>query len=292
MAAAPRPDPCARPRPADEDPLAVRAVVVQSAARIPDVLPRLRGLSANTLVTHASPDPATAEAAREAHAGYIAWMTTAEIERTVSDRAAADRIRSLRGLTGIYYEDDAAVEGYTSPQDQELAYRRLKSLRPDVLVLHPLRLDPIAWDPGYLSRVFRPEFTDMLVPYFYPVGSTVLGSLRDEDPWEQTLVPLLREVARIAPRKPVLAVFQAFEQVGYPVGSRLLSRQLEAYRSVWPELDGVALFEWGFSADDTPLVGMGFRPEIAAAARVLFRDLALEERAFEPCVPLFRGRGR
>lgn len=274
-----------RPQPAVSGPFAIRAVVVQNEGKVRDVLPLLAGLSANTLVTHAAPDPSTGTAARARRLRYIAWMTTEEIDLAASDPAAAARLASVPGLSGVYYEDAAAVEGYTTPEDQRRAYGELKAIRPDLLVLHPLRLDPIAWDPGYLDRVFRPELTDMLVPYYYPVGSTGFGSFQEEDPWEAVLVPFLSEVARRAPDKPVLPVLQGFEQIGYPVGADFPERQLALYRTVWPEISSAAMFEWGLSEDDAPLVGLGFRPSLAAGVRALFRNLALEERGLQPCIP-------
>jgi hypothetical protein len=262
----------------------MRGVVVQNAERTGDALAAAVRLSANTLVTHALPDRATGEAAVAARLRYLAWMTTAQIETAAAGPDSRARFASVPGLTGVYYEDESVPEGYTAAEDQRRAYETLKRLRPGLLVLHPLRLDPIAWDPGYLDRVFRPEFTDMITPYFYPVGSTVLGSFRQEDAWEDTLTPLLAEVERRAPGKPVVAVLQGFEQVGYPVTADLLSRQAAAYRSVWPALAGAAVFEWGLSAADAPLVGMGFRPKISAGSGRLFREMRDWPAARQPCV--------
>jgi len=292
LPASPRSEPCgAARRPAAGDaPPGLRAVVVQREEEIPDALSHLRALAGNTLVTYAPPDAFTGEAARARGLDYLAWMTTAEIERAASDPAAADELRRLPGLTGVYYEDDAAVEGYTSPDDQRLAYERLKGMRPGLLVLHPLRLDPIAWDPGYLDRVFRPEFTDMVVPYFYPVGSTVLGSFQEDDPWEATLGALLAEVERRTRSSgtPVLPVLQGFEQDGYPVGEEFLARQARVYRSVWPDVSSefsAAIFEWGHSAVDEPFAGLGLRPRLAAGARSLFRSMAVAARRLDRCPP-------
>ena len=283
---APADGPCRdRPQPAVSGPFAIRAVVVQNESKVADVLPLLAGLSANTLVTHAPPDVSTAAAARARGLRYIAWMTTEEIDRTASDPVAAALLASMPGLSGVYFEDADAVEGYTTPEDQRRAYEALKAMRPGLLVLHPLRLDPIAWDPGYLDRVFRPESTDMLVPYYYPVGSTGFGSFQEEDSWDAVLVPFLAEVARRAPDKPVLPVLQGFEQLGYPVGADFPQRQLAAYRTVWPEVSSAAMFEWGLSEGDAPLVGLGFRPSLAAGVRALFRTLAREERRLQPCIP-------
>ena len=274
-----------RPQPTVSGPFAIRAVVVQNEDRVAAVLPLLAGLSANTLVTHAPPDVSTGAAARARGLRYIAWMTTEPIDRTASDPAAAARLASMPGISGVYFEDADAVEGYTTPENQQRAYGELKAIRTDLLVLHPLRLDPIAWDPGYLDRVFRPESTDMLVPYYYPVGSTGFGSFQEEDAWEAVLVPFLAEVARRAPDKPVLPVLQGFEQIGYPVGADFPERQLALYRTVWPEVSSAAMFEWGLSKDDAPLVGLGFRPSLAAGVRALFRNLAREERELQPCIP-------
>ena len=251
----------------------IRAIVVQRDERIADALARGRALFANTLVTHSPPDPSTGRKAKAAGFGYIAWMTTAQIAELAADPAAAAAFAEVPGLTGVYYEDDAVVEGYTPPEEQRLAYAILRSARHGIFVLHPLRLDPIAWDPGYLDRVFRPEYSDAIVPYFYPVGSTVLGSFQESDAWRPTLRALLSEVDRRAPNQLVLPVLQGFEQSGYPVGRDFLAAQAAVYRSVWPDLSSSALFEWGLSAADEPLVGLGFRPQLTAGARDLFREL-------------------
>jgi hypothetical protein len=270
----------------------IRAVVVQRDERIPDALARMRDLHANTLVTHSPPDPATGRAAEEAAVRYVAWMTTAEIESLSRDPGALARLASVPGLTGVYYEDDAAVEGYTSAEEQRRAYAALRSASARLLVLHPLRLDPIAWDPGYLDRVFRPEYTDAIVPYFYPVGSTVLGAFQESDAWRRVLCSLLVEVERRAPGKPVLPVLQGFEQIGYPVDSELLAAQEAVYRSVWPDVSSASVFEWGLSAQDGPLVGLGFRTALVDGTRELFRELRARRLESRPCFPRDNSPGR
>ena len=49
------------------------------------------------------------------------------------------------------------------------------------VLVYPTRLDPIVWSPDFLDRFFRPEFTDLVTPYFYPVGTTVIGEARETD---------------------------------------------------------------------------------------------------------------
>lgn len=261
----------------------MRAIVVQTPERVAVALPKLRELGANTLVTHGFPDPATGLAARAAGLAYIAWMTTREIDEASRDPRAVASIRGIPNLTGVYYEDDEVEEGYTSPDAQRRAYTELKSLRSGLLVLHPLRLDPIATVPGYLDAIFRPEYTDALVPYLYPVGTTVLGIFSQQDDWESLLVSLLVPVAQRAPSKPVLPVLQAYEETGYPVGAAFPTRQLAAYARVWPGLSGAAAFEWGSSAEDVPFVGFAFRDSLRSGVVSLFRPLARADRISSPC---------
>ena len=194
----------------------------------------------------------------------------------------------------MYYEDESALEGYTSPDAQRDAYAFLKALLPGTLILHPLRLDPIATDAGYLDAVFRPQYTDALVPYFYPVGTTSLGTFTEGDDWESVLEPLLREVEGRAPGKPVLPVLQAFEQRGFPVGAGFLARQLDAYRSVWPAITNAAAFEWGSPSDPGPLVGFSLRDDLREGLATLFRDLARAAPVPRECVevPDLRSRLR
>ena len=165
-----QPDERSRVAPANRldafDPTHIQAIVVEKNETDPASLKAVCGLGANTLVTHANPDIATARAARELNLFYIARMTTQDVAQTATDMDYAARLRAVEGLSGVYYEDDEAPEGYASPQTQQSAYDSLKVLFPGALILHPTRLDPIASDPTYLNEFFRPQFTDLVTPYF------------------------------------------------------------------------------------------------------------------------------
>ncbi|MDQ2979389.1 MAG: hypothetical protein M3R62_09220 [Acidobacteriota bacterium] len=270
------------------DPRDIRVIVVEHPERLADALRAARTLGANALSTHSAPDSATAAQARAAGVHYIAYLTTREVERVAADPEARDRLASISDVSGIYYEDDEIVEGYTSPEDQRRTYETLKEIFPGALVLHPTRLDPIAFDPRYLDAVYRPEYTDAVTPYFYPVGTTILGTAAEEDSWQPRLESLLSEIARRTPDDvPVLPVLQAFEQDGFPVDAAFLEKQFEVYARVWPGNRNAAAFEWGGSAADAPLVGFGFRPGVREGVRTLFRRLGSREcvRARRPAVP-------
>jgi hypothetical protein len=273
--------PCGVFRPAESlDPDSLRALVVFHQEREGDAIAAVRGLGANAVVTHSAPDEATAAAARAAGVGYIAWMSTAEIDRAWEDPLARARDAAMQGIGGVYFEDADVLEGYTSADDQSRAYRRLKELFPHALAIHPTRLDPMLFDAGYLDAIYRPEFTDVVTPYYYPVGTTFFGTFGEEDAWDGLLEPMLRELARRTPAgKPLLPVLQGFEQDGFPVDAQFLPAQFEVYRRVWPDIGSAAVFEWGDSPDPTPespLVGLAFRPELGTGTRRLFRGLARE----------------
>ncbi len=268
-------------RPSDSlDPELLRALVVFNREREANAIPAARGLGANVVVTHSAPDAETAAMARAAGVGYIAYLSTAEIDRAWEDPAARSRYAAMSGIGGVYYEDADVLEGYTTAEDQSRAYRRLKELFPFALAIHPTRLDPMLFDAGYLDAIYRPEFTDVVTPYYYPVGTTFFGSFGEHDAWDGLLEPMLRELARRTPAgKPLLPVLQAFEQEGFPVDERFLPAQFEVYRRVWPDNESAAVFEWGGSPDPTPespLVGLAFRPALAVGTRRLFRALARE----------------
>jgi hypothetical protein len=167
------------------------------------------------------------------------------------------------------------LEGFTTPGAQQRAYSTLKSLFPEKLVLYPTRLDPIAWKAGFLDDYFRPEFTDMVTPYFYPVGSTVLGQAQEDDAWEDRLAGLLSEIARRVPEgKGVLPVLQGFQQDGYPVSARFPLRQMSVYRRFWPDLPNAAVDAWKFAQPQPPLVELADLPTLQRGVCVLFTDLA------------------
>ena len=257
------------------DPGHIRAVQLyeKEEESDPTVLFAVRRLGANTVVTHSSPDQATARAVAAARLFYIAWMSTEDVARAATDADYADRLRAVQSLSGVYFEDDSAPEGYASPQTQESAYEALRSLFPGVLVLHPTRLDPIASDPTYLDLYFRPQFTDLVTPYFYPVGTTVIGTFTENDPWEALLESLLRAMARrMPPGKGVLPVLQGFEQVGFPLHRRFPERQSEVYARVWPANENAAVFAWG--SPMPPLIGLGYRPNLRRGVCDLFAGLS------------------
>ena len=65
---------------------------------------------------------------------------------------------------------------------------------------------------------------------------------------------------------------------------------------MWPGNESAAVFEWGGSPDpspESPLVGLAFRPELAAGTRSLFRALgrasASERCARKSIDPIPRG---
>jgi hypothetical protein len=252
----------------------IRAVVVEKGEKDPGALAAVRALGANTLVTHANPDGETARAAQAAGLSYIARMTTEDAVRAGTDPIYAFQLRAVRGLQGVYYEDDAAPEGYASPQTQQLAYASLKALFPGALVLHPTRLDPIAWDPTYLDATFRPQFTDLVTPYFYPVGTTVIGTFAEDGAWDARLESLLRAVAqRIPTGQGVLPVLQGFEQIGFPVDRLFPSRQMEVYGRVWPENQNAAVFAWRIAMPQ-PLIDLADQVQLQRGTCDLFARLS------------------
>jgi len=187
-------------------------------------------------------------------------MSTHDVARAVSDPFYAFQVRSVPDLAGVLYEDDDVPEGYASPQTQEQAYGILKAFFPGAFVLHAMRLDPIAWDPTYLDAIFRPEFTDLVAPYFYPVGSSVLGTYTEDSAWEGQLETLLRAIAQRMPAEQgVLPVLQGFEQIGYPVGRSFPTRQMDVYRRVWPRNENAAIFAWRIGVPQ-PLIDLADLP--------------------------------
>ena len=252
------------------DPAALRIVVVGAGEEDPAVARQIATLGANALATSSPPRPETAFAAASAGLAYIPRLSTREIERLLVDTPRTESIRRMSGIAGIHYLDDSVEEGYTSPETQARAYGILKSLFPDRLALYATRLDPVATDPGYLAAYYRPEFTDLVTPYFYPVGTTVLGTHRESDRWEDTLRSLLDPLAAATPRgKPILPVLQAFEQTGHPVGGSLLRRQLGVYAELWPGNRNVAAFWWGGPTTE-PFAGIADLPALARGVRELF----------------------
>jgi len=252
------------------DPASIRAIVAEKGETEPATARALRVLGANALVTHANPNDATARIAAAEGLAYIARMSTQDAARAATDLAYAQELRSVEGVSGVYYEDDEAEEGYASPAAQEATYRTLKALFPGALILHPTRLDPIARDPAYLDGFFRPAFTDLVTPYFYPVGTTVLGTFREEDAWEPLLETLLRPIAaRMPPGKGVFPVLQGFEQIGFPLDSRFPRRQMDVYARVWPGNASAVIFAWRIGVPQ-PLIDLADRPQLQRGVCDLF----------------------
>jgi hypothetical protein len=257
----------------------IRAAVIEGHEHDASVFAQVRRLGANMVVTHAAPDGETARLAREDGLFYLAWMSTNDLARTENDPVFRSTLAAVHPLAGIYYEDDSVEEGYATPAVQQRSYDQARRVFPCAIVLHPTRLDPIATDPGFLDRYYRTELTDLVVPYFYPVGTTVLGTYFETDPWQERLSSLVKEIAKRTPSgKGLLPVLQGFEQTGYPVSESFLSDQMRVYAAFWPANRNAAIFEWGFTPADTPLVGFGFRPALRAGAADLFESIDSEPR--------------
>jgi len=275
--------------PLDDSPGAVRAVVVIDGAEDPAVAEAVRRVGANTLVAESFPTVAGAAAASKAGLRYMARVTSEEILQLWTDASLREAVRVLPNLSGFEYLDPDVPEGFSPPATQRVNYQTLKSLFPSSLVVTATRLDPIVWFPGYLDAYFRPEFSDLVVPYFYPVGTTYLGSRRQGDAWENDLRALLVPVAeRLPAGKEVLPVLQGFEQAEYPVDARLVARQWDVYREIFPRNANVAGFWWG-GAEVGPLTGMSKRPMLLEAFRRLFG--AVPTRG-APCVAPGRSYSR
>jgi hypothetical protein len=251
---------------------ALRAVVLTVGEEDPNVLAGVRSLGADTVVTFARPGAAASAAATAAGLHYVPFLSTRDVDNLLWDQGALDALRGIPGIAGFHYRDEDVVEGYTAAAAQQRAYAILKALFPDALVLYATRLDPVA-DPAYLDDYFRPEFSDFVVPYFYPVGTTILGGEQESDAWEDRLASLLTPLSqRMPPGKGVLPVLQAFEQIGYPVGPAFAQRQFDVYRSIWPATQDVAAFWWG-EGSGGPLVGLAYRPGLQSSFRRLFAGL-------------------
>jgi hypothetical protein len=255
-------------------PSALRVMVFERDDRDAAAWRAIRDLGANVVATLRAPGAGIDELARAAGVTYLAFLTTDEISVLARDVSWISEVRAERALAGFYYWDSRALEGFTTPEVQRQAYSTLKLLFPDKLVLYPMRLDPIAWSPDYLDRYFRPEFTDRVAPYFYPVGTTILGEAREEDAWRERLTGLLAALAtRLPPGKEVLPVLQGYEQEGYAVSSQFLADQLAAYRETWPDVSSAVVFAWTI-AEVAPLIGIADRAHLRAGACNLFSTLS------------------
>ena len=257
------------------DPEHIQAIVLERDEADAGRLAALRALGANTVITHSGPNALTAEAARRAGLFYIAFLTTRQIDQASRDPYFRAAIAALESLVGFYYLDDGvAVEGYTSPESQERAYRTLKAMFPEKLVLFATRLDLLSIDAGYRDNYFRPEFTDLVTPYFYPVGTTSFGAVTQDSPWPQQLAPLLAALSQSMPAgEGVLPVLQGFAPIGYSVNERFLPEQMEVYRRIWPRLGSAAVYAWEIEVPQ-PLIALDDLPEVQRGVCDLFASFA------------------
>lgn len=271
--------PCERPASGGEP---WRVVVVVAGEGDPAVASALAATGANVLATLSPPNAAADAACDAAGISYLARIPARDVAALPFHPERVAEIRALRRLIALQVIDLDALEGYETPETQALAGATLKALFPDLLVVHALRLDPIGWDPGYLDRFYRPKLSDVVAPYFYPVGTTFLGAFEEDGPWPGALRSLLEQVAARTPdATAVLPVLQAFEQSGHPVSRALLDRQLAVYREVWPDADALAAFWWGGGLDE-PLTGLSDRPDLRASLAAVFGSAPSRGR---PCAP-------
>jgi hypothetical protein len=264
----------------------LRCVVLESEDIDAATWRSIGALGANLLARVAPPGPEADREAGEAGLSYLAFLTTDGIENLGSDPVRVAEIRAEKNLVGFFYWDAGVLEGLTAPDAQRRAYMTLKSLFPEKIVLYPTRLDPILWSPGFLDAYFRPEFTDWVTPYFYPVGATILGEARESDNWQGRLAALLGELAaRVPEGKNVLPVLQGYEQQGYPVSSRFPAAQFEVYRRFWPQLHDAAIEAWEFGPG--PLVALASRPALQQGVCSLFARLSVSpgQCRWRPVVP-------
>jgi hypothetical protein len=257
-------------------PSGLRVMVLERDDQDPVAWRAIRDLGANVVATLRPPSAETDGLASAAGLTYLAFLTTDEIHLLARDPSRIAEARAERALAGFYYWDGRVTEGFTTPEAQEQAYSTLKMLFPGKLVLYPTRLDPIAWNPDFLDRYFRAEFTDLVTPYFYPVGTTMLGEAHEEDAWSERLGGLLSALApRIPAGKGLLPVLQGFEQQGYPIGPDFLSEQLAVYRRVSPNLSNAAVFAWKMATPDpAPLIEIAGRPDLQVGVCNLFAGLS------------------
>src|SRR6266851_7495088 len=252
----------------------LRVVVLEKEDLDPASWRAIAALGANVVAALQPPSIAVDKLAASVGLNYIALLTTDPIEVLARDPGGIAAIRSQQNLAGFAYWDENVDEGFTTPETQQRAYATLKELFPGKLVLIPVRLAPIAFSPDFLDKYFRPAFTDLVTPYFYPVGTTILGEAREEDPWSERLAALLAAVAaRVPEGKGVLPVLQGYEQPGYPVGARFPAAQLMVYRRFWPDVSNAALEAWEFP-DPAPIVGFAALPQLQAGACSMFAGLA------------------
>jgi hypothetical protein len=257
-------------------PAGLRIVVFERDEQDAAAWRAIRDLGANVVATLRPPSPEIDELAGAAGLSYLAYLTTDEIQVFARDATRIAEARAERSLAGFYYLDAGVPEGFTAPESQQQAYTTLKLLFPERLVLYPTRLDPIAWSPEFLDRYFRPEFTDLVAPYFYPVGTTILGEAHEADARPERLGGLVSALAaRLPPGKNLLPVLQGFEQEGYPVSTRFLAEQLAVYRKLRPDTSNAAVFAWKVSPAETgPLIEIAGRPDLQESVCNLFTGLS------------------
>src|SRR5215470_14200405 len=116
--------------------LALRVVVLTVGEADPEVLAGVRALGADTVVTFARPTEAASLAAAAAGLRYIPFLSVQDVDRIASDPASLAALRSIPGIAGFHYYDEAVLEGYTPAEEQGRAYVTLKALFPDALVLY------------------------------------------------------------------------------------------------------------------------------------------------------------
>ena len=259
-----------------------RIVVVVEGESDAAVASAVAAAGANVLATLSPPNADTDSACDAAGIAYLARIPARDVAALPFHPERVAAIRALRRLVALQVIDLDVLEGYETPETQAFAYATLKALFPDLLVVHALRLDPIGWDPGYLERFYRPELCDVVAPYFYPVGTTYLGTYEEDDRWPALLRTLLEQVAaRTDAPAAILPVLQAFEQTGHPVSRGLLDRQVAVYREVWPSSNALAAFWWGGGLDE-PLTGLVERPDMRASLAAFFGAAPSRPR---PCAP-------
>ncbi len=255
----------------------IRAVVLDDSELDFALLEELKKLSVNTVVTGSRPNRMIAKHLDGAGLFYIAYISSEDAVRLETDPESLEEISlvaRLDSFAGFHYLDESALEGYTTIAAQQTTYTTLKKLFPDKLVLYPLRLDLIGPDETYLDRYFDPRFTDLVTPYFYPVGATPLGTFRSDDDWEAILRALLVPVReRLLAGQGVLPVLQAFEDTGFAVEEEFPRRQMEIYERVWPRNRNAAAFAWGGGSEADLLVGMAHVQTLREGFRSLFTRL-------------------
>lgn len=256
----------------------IRAVVLDDSEIDLAPLQELKHLGVNTVVTGSRPTTTIAKLLDGAGLFYIAYISSEDAGRLETDRESLEEvslIASQGSFTGFHYLDESAPEGYTTIAAQRKTYTILKRLFPDKLALYPLRLDLIEAEENYLTRYFDPQFTDLVTPYFYPVGTTPLGTFHSGDDWSATLLALLLPVRdRLLRGQGVLPVLQAFEHVGFALDEEFPQRQLEIYERLWPQNRNAAAFAWGAGSETDLLVGMAHVPPLRDGFRSLFTRLS------------------